>query len=72
MITETDRALLASPGQGMVASNGDIIIPFYDHGDGQENASIIWSSDNGKTWTRSNDVAGMWSSENEVVELNEW
>ena len=66
---DTDRALLASPGQGMVASNGDIIIPFYDHGDGQENASIIWSSDNGKTWTRSNDVAGMWSSESEMVEV---
>ena len=65
----TDRALLASPGQGMVASNGDIIIPFYDHGDGQENASIIWSSDNGKTWTRSNDVTGMWSSESEMVEV---
>ena len=67
---EGEVALLASPGQGMVASNGDIIIPFYDHGDNQENASIIWSSDNGKTWTRSNDVSGLWSSENEVVELN--
>lgn len=66
---EGEVALLASPGQGMVASNGDIIIPFYDHGDAQENASIIWSSDNGKTWTRSNDISGMWSSENEVVEL---
>ena len=63
-------ALLASPGQGITTSGGDIVIPFYDHGDNQENASVIWSDDNGKTWTRSNDVSGMWSSESEVVELN--
>ncbi|MBQ8856672.1 MAG: discoidin domain-containing protein, partial [Lachnospiraceae bacterium] len=67
---DTDRALLASPGQGITTSDGDIVIPFYDHGDGQENASVIWSDDNGKTWTRSNDVSGMWSSESEIVELN--
>ncbi len=66
---EGEIALLASPGQGIVASNGDIIIPFYDHGDGYENASFIWSDDNGKTWTRTNDVTGMWSSESEIVEL---
>ncbi|MBQ8858126.1 MAG: cell wall-binding repeat-containing protein, partial [Lachnospiraceae bacterium] len=68
---DSDRALLASPGQGITTSDGDIVIPFYDHGDGQENASVIWSDDNGKTWTRSNDVSGMWSSESEIVELHD-
>ncbi len=68
---DSDRAILISPGQGLQASCGDIIIPVYDHGDGQENTSIIWSSDKGATWHRSNDVGGMWSSESEVVELSE-
>ncbi len=69
---DKEVALLASPGQGITTSGGDIVIPFYDHGDGMENASVIWSSDEGKTWKRSNDVAGsLWSSESEVVELDQ-
>lgn len=72
----TETALLVSPGQGMLTSDGTIVIPFYDHGDGEENASIIWSDDNGETWKRSNDVpgaadGGYWSSESEVVELKD-
>lgn len=43
-----ETALLVSPGQGVLTSDGTIVIPFYDHGDGEENASIIWSDDNGK------------------------
>ena len=71
-----ETALLVSPGQGLLTSDGTIVIPFYDHGDGEENASIIWSDDNGKTWERSNDVpgaaaGGYWSSESEVVELSD-
>lgn len=71
-----ETALLVSPGQGVLTSEGTIVIPFYDHGDGEENASIIWSDDNGKTWERSNDVpgaaaGGYWSSESEVVELSD-
>lgn len=71
-----ETALLVSPGQGVLTSDGTIVIPFYDHGDGEENASIIWSDDNGKTWERSNDVpgaaaGGYWSSESEVVELSD-
>lgn len=42
----------------MLTSDGTIVIPFYDHGDGEENASIIWSDDNGETWKSSNDVPG--------------
>ena len=71
-----ETALLVSPGQGLLTSDGTIVIPFYNHGDGEENASIIWSDDNGKTWERSNDVpgaaaGGYWSSESEVVELSD-
>ncbi len=72
---ENETALLVSPGQGMVTSDGDIIIPFYTNtviGTSEpERASIIWSSDNGETWQRSNNVSGMWSSESEVVEIND-
>lgn len=71
-----ESALLVSPGQGLLTSTGTIVIPFYDHGDGEENASIIWSDDNGATWSRSNDVPGQsaggwWSSESELVELED-
>lgn len=71
-----ETALLVSPGQGILTADGTIVIPFYDHGDGEENSSIIWSEDNGETWKRSNDVpgaaaGGYWSSENEVVELKD-
>ena len=72
----TEKALLVSPGNGTLTSDHTIVIPFYDHGDGEENASIIWSEDNGATWKRSGDVPGAsangwWSSESEVVELKD-
>ncbi len=73
---EDETGLLVSPGKGLLVSDGTIVIPFYEHGDGEENASIIWSDDNGATWTRSDDVpgtadGGYWSSESEVVELKD-
>ena len=62
-----ETALLVSPGQGMVTSDGDIIVGAYDTYNG-ENASIFYSTDNGQSWKRSNDV-NVTSSENEIVEL---
>ena len=41
-----ETALLVSPGQGMVTSDGDIIVGAYDTYNG-ENASIFYSTDNG-------------------------
>lgn len=72
-----DRALLVSPGQGISTSAGDLIIGFYDNGAGdEENASIVYSTDNGETWERTNDMQrseddGFWTSENEIVELED-
>lgn len=71
-----EDALLVSPGQGILTSTDDIVIPFYHNGITEENASIIWSSDNGETWSRTDDVpgstnGGWWSSESEVVELSD-
>lgn len=69
-----EHGLLVSPGQGITTSIGDIVIGFYNTQDGEENASLVYSVDNGKTWGRTDDVAGasaggLWTSENEVVEL---
>lgn len=73
-----EHAILVSPGKGITTSCGDIVIGFYDHGGtgNEENASIGYSTDNGKTWKRTNDVTGSsgggwWSSENEIVELED-
>ena len=70
-----ENAILVSPGKGITTSSGDLIIGYYDH-NGEENASIGYSTDNGKTWKRTNDVpgasaGGFWSSENEIVELED-
>ena len=62
-----ETALLVSPGQGIVTRNDDIIVGAYDTAGG-ENASIFYSTNNGKTWKRSNDI-NVTSSENEIVEL---
>lgn len=69
-----EHALLVSPGQGITTSQGDIVIGFYDHGVDEENASLVYSTDNGLTWERTEDMqrsqnGGFWTSENEVVEL---
>lgn len=72
-----EHAILVSPGQGIATRSGDLILGFYDNAMNtgeEENASLIYSSDNGNTWKRTNDVpgsaaGGMWSSENEIVEL---
>lgn len=73
-----DNAILISPGRGISTRSGDIVIGCYDHANSgeEENASIIYSTDNGATWKRTGDVqrsadGGMWSSENEIVELED-
>ena len=68
---EEETGLLVSPGKGTLTSKGDILIPFYNHKEGKEFASFIYSSDNAKTWKRTNDVLNMASSESELVELHD-
>lgn len=70
-----ENAILISPGKGIVTNDGTLVIGFYDHG-GEENASLAYSSDGGETWKRTNDIpgasaGGWWSSENEIVELED-
>lgn len=75
-----EKAILVSPGQGITTKSGDIVLGFYDHTNTEshygENASIVYSTDNGATWKRSNDIPSgtgndLWTSENEIVELED-
>ena len=72
---ENEHAILVSPGQGIVTSDGTIVFGVYDNSGTiqgeQENASIVYSSDRGKTWKRTEDIPDMWSSENEIVEIED-
>lgn len=71
---EKETALLVSPGKGMTASNGDIAIGFYKTVGGEQ-ASMVYSTDNGDTWQRTADIPTtaefVQSSEDEIVELED-
>lgn len=72
-----DQALLVSPGKGITTSCGDLVIGFYNWKPGREAASIAYSTDNGATWQRTDDMETVpdteidTSSENEIVELSD-
>ena len=73
-----ETALLVSPGKGLNAEDGTIIIPFYTFERTQDEiiqrASFIYSKDNGETWERTADAPNAngveWSSESEIVQVN--
>lgn len=70
---ENEHALLVAPGKGLTTSWGDIVIGFYDYGDGHQDSSMVYSTDNGETWKRTGDVQNQSgdSSENEILELED-
>ena len=70
---DNEHALLVSPGKGITTSQGDISIGFYDYGDGHQDSSMVYSTDNRETWKRMEDVKKQSgdSSENEIVELED-
>lgn len=72
--TDDDQLLLISPGCGLTANDGTLVIGLYrfnGSGDTQQ-ASLMYSSDNGETWQRTENITtGGWSSENEIVELED-
>ncbi len=71
---EDDQAFVISPGCGLTTRDGTLVIGCYYHGKGSESgverASLLYSSDNGITWYRTDDISTT-SSENEVVELED-
>lgn len=74
---DNDKALLVSPGKGITTHSGTMAIGFYNSKPGREAASIAYSTDNGSTWRRTEDmqtVSGTeidTSSENEIIELED-
>lgn len=58
------------PGRGLVTSTGRIIFACYTYANGQDGkTSVIYSDDNGETWTRSVDMTEQ-SSEAALVEAD--
>ena len=74
--TENEPFTGVCPGRGLVTTvNGKqrIVFPLYDNATGNEYASVIYSDDNGATWTRgarvNNLASGGKTSESQVVNL---
>ena len=62
------------PGTGIVTSDGTIMFSAYVWGgsDSSQRSSVIYSVNDGKTWERTKNATGnTWSSENQLVELND-
>ena len=70
--TAEEQTYLIGPGHGLVTSTGRIIFPCYTYTNGNQISSIIYSDDNGETWTRgaAMDTAGGASSEDVAVEAD--
>lgn len=72
---ENERAILVSPGKGIVTKDGTIAIGLYcaqglsDNGSYGEHASMIYTKD-GINWERTADITDG-SSEDEIVELED-
>ena len=58
------------PGRGLVTSTGRIIFPCYTYTTTDGNTSVIYSDDNGETWTRSANMSAQ-SSEATLVEADD-
>ena len=50
--TSSDYFLGVGPGAGLVTSTGRIIFPCYTYASADGNTNIIYSDDNGETWSR--------------------
>ena len=60
------------PGRGIVTSDGTLMFSCYKYAGSEESqkASVIYSTDNGATWKRTqNATPSIWSSESQLVEL---
>lgn len=75
--TGADQFYGVGPGAGLCLEDGTIMLPAYTFTSGFANsnqiASFIYSSDGGKTWSRSDDATGSdhWSSESCLVQIDE-
>lgn len=71
MKNSSENYYLVSPGRGLVAKDGTIIYPCYTKLSGNNFcASLLYSTDKGATWKRS-ESATFDTSEGDVVQLND-
>lgn len=71
--TASEQVCLVGPGRGLV-TGGKIIFPVYSYNgsSSSQQMGFIYSSDSGKTWSRSANFTGdSWSSESAVVALSD-
>jgi len=81
----TERFLGVGPGRGLVVDNPSgsgkriIFSTYVYNGTENQRSSFIYTDDYGKTWSRSQDAtdssnfsaSNIWSSENQIIELND-
>ena len=68
-----ESAVIASPGNGLIASDGVAVLPFYSMFGGESHSFLVFSADNCRTFTRSPLLPSSeripWSGECKPVEL---
>lgn len=68
--TNTEMVCLVGPGRGLVTSKGTIIFPVYSYnGESAKYTGLIYSEDNGATWSRTDNLGTAYTSEATLVEL---
>ena len=68
--TNTEMVCLVGPGRGLVNSKGTIIFPVYSYnGESAKYTGLIYSEDNGATWSRTDNLGTAYTSEATLVEL---
>lgn len=70
--TSSEMVCLVGPGSGLVLTDGTIIFPVYSYNGSAESqrTGFIYSTDDGKTWARSDSTIN-WSSESCIVQLDD-
>ena len=67
--SDTAKFYGVGPGRGLAMSTGRIVFPCYTFYNADDNSSVIYSDDNGKTWERGEDLSWQ-TSEATVAEAD--
>lgn len=66
-----EQSYLVGPGSGIVTEDGTIMFPCYVYDSGYQRTSLIYSTDRGRTWNRTEDATSDdWSSESALVSID--
>lgn len=69
--TSSEQVCLVGPGRGITTADGTMVFPVYSYSGTTEGQKMgfVYSTDEGKTWQRSDGCGVSWSSEAAVVEV---